>query len=283
MTTKTMRQVWRHVAIYAGLAPFIVVTTFPVAWMVITAFKQEADLYRMDQVPFLFHLAPTLKNFELLFYRTQFGHQLVNTVLLATCVVSITLVTAVPAGYVLARLRLPGAETLGIAIFITYLVPPILLFLPLARVVGILGFFDSWWALVLVYPTFTIPFCTWILMGFFKALPPDIEEAAWVDGCGVAGGIRRVVLPLSRPGIVIATIFTFTLSMQDVLYATVYVGPHEEKTVMSGLATVLVRGDIVHWGALMAAGVLVGLPVAVVYMFFIDHFIRGLTGAPPEY
>jgi len=125
----------------------------------------------------------------------------------------------------LARLRLPAAEVLGIAIFATYLVPSIVLFLPLARVVGMLGLFDSWWALVLVYPTFTIPFCTWLMVGFFKTLPRGLEEAAWVDGCGLVGGIIRVVLPLSRPGIMIAAIFAFTLSMQELLYGFAYVGP----------------------------------------------------------
>src|SRR5205823_2022569 len=160
LSSRRRREIRRHVAIYAGLAPFIVIAVFPIAWMAITAFKEEADLYRTDQFPFWFHLAPTLE-----FFKTYFGPQLVNTALLVACVVLITLVTAVPAGYVLTRLRLPGAEILGIAIFITYLVPSIVLFLPLARVVGTLGLFDSWWALVLVYPTFTIPFCTWLLMG----------------------------------------------------------------------------------------------------------------------
>src|SRR6266852_3489922 len=178
--------------------------------MAITAVKEEADLYRMDQFPLWFHLPPTLKNFRILFAQTNFGTLLVNTLLLSICVVLITVVTAVPAGYVLTRLRLKGAETIGIAIFLTYLVPPIVLFLPLARVVGMLGLWDSWWALVVVYPTFTIPFCTWLIMGFFKTLPREIEEAAWVDGCGVVGGITRVVLPLSRPGIMITTIFAFT-------------------------------------------------------------------------
>ncbi len=264
--------------IYSALAPFIVVAVFPVVWMAITAFKEEADLYRVGQTPFWFHLPPTLKNFEILFFKSYFVISVTNTALLASCVVLITVVTAVPAGYVLARLRLPGAETLGIALYITYLVPPIILFLPLARVVGRLGLFDSWWALVLVYPSFTIPFGTWLLMGFFKTLPPAIEEAAWVDGCGRLGGIVRVVLPLSRPGLVIASIFAFTLSMHEVLYAVTYVGPREQKTVTVALATALIRGDIFYWGALMAGGLLVGLPVAILYMLFIDHFIRGLTG-----
>ena len=279
MTRRARRHLRRHLLIYAGLTPFLIVALFPVAWMLITAFKEEADLYRMDQVPFWFHLPPTLKNFDLLLGSTYFSASLLNSLLLTVCVVVTTLVTAVPAGYALARLRLPAAETLGIAIFVTYLVPPIVLFLPLARVVGTLGLFDSWWALALVYPTFTIPFCTWLLMGFFKTLPPELEEAAWVDGCGLLGGIVRVILPLSRPGIVIATIFPVAFSMNEVLYAVVYVGPREQKTVTVAIASTLIRGDIFYWGALMAAGLLVGLPLAILYMFYLDHFIRGLTGA----
>src|SRR5437899_5139329 len=191
--------------------------------MVIAAFKQDADLYRVGNFPCWFNLPPTLEHFHLLFTKTHFTTWLLNTTLLAVCLVAITLVTAVPAAYALARLRLPGAGNLGIAMFITYLVPPIILFLPLARVVGVLGLFDSWWALVVVYPTFTIPFCTWILMGFFKTLPREIEEAAWLDGCGLVGGVVRVVLPLTGHGVAIAAIFTFTLAMQEFLYAVVYV------------------------------------------------------------
>jgi multiple sugar transport system permease protein len=278
MRPRARRELRRHVLIYAGLIPFLVVALFPVAWMLITAFKDEADLYRMDVIPFWFNLPPTLKNFELLLRSTYFSASLLNSVLLTACVVVTTLVTAVPAGYALARLRLPGAETLGIAIFVTYLVPSIILFLPLARVVGTLGLFDSWWALALVYPTFTIPFCTWLLMGFFKTLPRELEEAAWVDGCGLLGGIRRVILPLSRPGILIATIFPIAFSMNEVLYAVVYVGPREQRTVTVAIASTLIRGDIFYWGALMAAGLLVGLPLAALYIFYLDHFIRGLTG-----
>jgi multiple sugar transport system permease protein len=282
VTTRTLREVGRHLLIYSGLAPFVVIAVFPVLWMAITSFKEEADLYRMDQFPLWFHLPPTLKNFQTLFTHTPFGTLVLNTLFLSICVVLITVVTAVPAGYVLTRLRLRGAETVGIAIFLTYLVPPIILFLPLARVVGLLGLWDSWGALVLVYPTFTIPFCTWLIMGFFKTLPREIEEAAWVDGCGLVSGIVRVVLPLSRPGVMITTIFTFTLSMQEVLYAVVYVAVREQKTVTAGIATALIRGDIYYWGSLMAAGLLVGLPIAVLYMFYIDHFIRGLLGTAAD-
>ena len=279
MLTRAQRQVRRHVFIYLGLTPFMVFALFPVAWMLITAFKNEAELYRMDGIPFWFHLPPTLDNFRLLLFKSNyFLPSLLNSLMLTVYVVTITLLTAVPAGYALARLRLPGAENLGIAIFITYLVPSIVLFLPLARVVGTLGLFDSWWALALVYPTFTIPYCTWMLMGFFKSLPRELEEAAWVDGCGLLGAILRVILPLSRPGIVIATIFPIAFSMNEVLYAVTYVGPREEKTVTVAIASTLIRGDIFYWGALMGAGLIVGLPLAVLYMFYLDHFIRGLTG-----
>ena len=279
MTPRTLRRIRRHLLIYAGLAPFVVIAVFPVHWMAITAFKEEADLYRMDLVPFWFHMAPTLKHFRILFTQSYFPVWFVNTMLLSVCLVLITLVTAVPAAYALARLRLPGAGNLGIAMFMTYLVPPIIIFLPLARVVGTLGLFDSWWALVVVYPTFTIPFCTWILTGFFRALPREIEEAAWVDGCGLVGGVLRVVLPLTRPGIAITAIFAFTLAMQESLYAVVYVAPRDQTTVTVGVATALIRGDVYYWGSLMAAGLLVGLPVALLYNMFLDHFIRGLTAS----
>ena len=277
MTRGTRQQLWRHLLIYAGVTPFVVAAVFPVFWMAITAFKDDADLYRMDQMPFWFHVGPTLKHFRFLFTHSNFPVWFVNSVLLAICLCVITLITAVPAAYALARLRLPGSGNLGIAMFMTYLVPPTVLFLPLARVVGALGLFDSWWALVVVYPTFTIPFCTWMLMGFFKTLPREIEEAAWLDGCGLVGGVIRVVLPLTGHGVAIAAIFTFTLAMQDVLYAAVYVAPRDQMTVTVGLAMALIRGDIYYWGSLMAAGLLVGLPVAILYNVFLDHFIRGLT------
>jgi multiple sugar transport system permease protein len=275
-TTKAVR---RHLLIYAGVTPFVVIAVFPIVWMAITAFKQDADLYRMDQFPFWFHHPPTLEHFERLFTQTYFGIQLLNTLLLASCVMAITMAAAVPAGYALARLRLPGAENLGIAIFATYLVPSIILFIPLARVVGTLGLFDSWWALVVVYPGFTIPFCTWTMMGYFKTVPAEIEEAAWVDGCSRLGAIWRVMLPVSLPGFAITAIFAFSLAMQEYLYAVVYVAPRAEKVVTVGLATALIRGDIFYWGSLMAGGLLVGLPVALLYSFVLDHFIQGLTGA----
>jgi multiple sugar transport system permease protein len=278
MDARTRRSLRRHLLVYLGLAPFVVIALLPIYWMAITAFKQDADLYRMDVSPFWFHLPPTLDHFALLINRTYFVPQLVNSLLLAVWVVTITVLTAVPAGYALARLRLPGSGNLGIAIFVTYIVPPIILFIPLARVVGGLGLFDSWWALAVVYPGFTIPFCTWKMLGYFKAVPREIEEAAWVDGCSLLGAMVRIVVPLSRQGVLITGIFAFSLAMQEFTYAVVYVAPRAEKVVTVGLATALIRGDIFFWGSLMAGALIVGVPVAILYTLVLDHFIQGLTG-----
>ena len=278
MDARTRRSLRRHLLVYLGLAPFVVIALFPIYWMAITAFKQDADLYRMDVSPFWFHLPPTLDHFALLINRTYFVPQLVNSLLLAVWVVTITVLTAVPAGYALARLRLPGSGNLGIAIFVTYIVPPIILFIPLARVVGGLGLFDSWWALAVVYPGFTIPFCTWKMLGYFKAVPREIEEAAWVDGCSLLGAMVRIVVPLSRQGVLITGIFAFSLAMQEFTYAVVYVAPRAEKVVTVGLATALIRGDIFFWGSLMACALIVDVPVAILYTLVLDHFIQGLTG-----
>jgi multiple sugar transport system permease protein len=276
--TNRQKEIRRHAWIYGALTPYIVIAVFPIYWMAITAFKQDPDLYRMDQFPLWFHLPPTLKHFSYLFYSTNYGAWIVNTMVIAFWVAVITLLIAVPAGYALARLRIPGSENLGIAVFMTYLVPGIILFIPLARVVAILGLQDSWWALVLVYPTITIPFCTWLLMGFFKTVPMEMEEAARVDGCGYLGALLRVVLPVSLPGILTAVIFAFTLSMQDFLYGLAFVAPGDQKPVTVGVPTELIRGDVFYWGSLMAAALMVGLPVAILYNFFLDRFIQGITG-----
>ena len=276
--TKRQKELRRHLLVYAGLAPFVLIAVFPIYWMLITAFKQEPDLYRMDNIPFWFNLPPTLKNFEILSYQTNYGAWIVNTMTISAWVALITLLTAVPAGYALARLRLPGAENIGITIFLTYLVPAIILFLPLSRVIATLGLQDSWWALVVVYPTFTVPFCTWLMMGFFKTVPMEMEEAARVDGCGQLGALVRVVLPVSLPGVLTSVIFAFTLSMQDFLYGLAFVSPGDQKPVPVGVPTELIRGDVFFWGSLMGAALLVGLPVAILYNFFLDRFIQGITG-----
>jgi len=274
----TRRSLVRHVGIYAGLAPFLVITLFPLVWMTITAFKHERDLYQM-KFPLWFHLPPTFKHFDLLFTQTWFGTWALNTAAVSLSVVAITLVAAVPAAYALARLRLPAAHGVGTTLFMSYLVPPIVLFLPLAPLVAMLGLLDSRWALVLVYPTITIPFCTWLMLGFFRTIPREIEEAAWVDGCGMGTAFARVVLPLSLPGIATIAILAFTLSMQEYLYAVVFASPVEEKVIAVGLPTMLVRYDVFFWGALMAGGLLVGVPAAIAFNLVLDRFVEGLTGA----
>ena len=269
----------RRFLVYAGLAPFVLIAVFPVYWMAITAFKTDSDLVNPAVFPFWFHQSPTVQHFTYLFQHTYYGNWLYNTMVIAVWVSVVTLAAAVPAGYALARLGLPGAENMGIGIFLGYLIPPILLFIPLSRVVSLSHLIETKWALVLVYPTFTIPYCTWLLSGFFKTVPPEIEEAAQVDGCGRLSALIRVVLPVSLAGILTAVIFAFTLSMQDFLYSLVYVAVSDQKPVPLGVATDLIRGDVYFWGSLMAGALLAGVPVAILYSFFLDQFISGITGA----
>ncbi|MBI2761782.1 MAG: carbohydrate ABC transporter permease, partial [Chloroflexi bacterium] len=213
----------RTVIIYAASLFFVTFAVFPVLWMLITAFKQNNDLYNAENIPFWFNEAPTLKHVKYLFEETRYTTWLINTFEVAALTSLITLAVGIPAGYALARLHFPGAGTIGIAIFLTYLVPPALLFLPLVRLISDWGLGDSKWALVVVYPTFTIPFCTWLLHGYFKTVPREIEEAARVDGCDRFGAVWRVILPVSMPGILSVVIFAFTLCIQEFLYALTFV------------------------------------------------------------
>jgi multiple sugar transport system permease protein len=263
---------------YAAVVALVTFAAFPFYWMLITTFKTDADLYNLKSNPYWFNASPTLEHLRYLFQETLFLQWLGNSALIGICVVLITLLVALPAGYSLARMSGRGAESLGIGIFLTYLVPPTLLFLPLSRVVSLLGLQDSLWSLVLVYPTFTIPFCTWLFMGFFKSVPREIEEAAIVDGCTVVGAFVKTVLPLSVPGILTVVIFAFTLTMQEFVYALTFISSSDEKPVTLGVATDLVRGDIFYWGELMAAALIASVPVAIAYNLFLDRFISGITG-----
>jgi multiple sugar transport system permease protein len=268
----------RGVSFYAAVAFFVVLTAFPFYWMVITSFKTNPDLYNVTNIPFWFNEAPTLEHFRYLFEQTMFVRWLVNSLIIGVCVVAITLVAALPAGYSLARMTGRTGEALGIGIFLTYLVPPTLLFLPLSRIVADLGLQNSMWSLVLVYPTFTIPFCTWLLMGFFKAMPVEIEEAAIVDGCSLFGAFIKMVIPLSMPAILTAVIFTFTLTLQEFVYALTFISSTAQKPITLGVATDLVRGDVFFWGEIMAGALIASVPVAVAYNLFLDRFISGITG-----
>jgi len=268
----------KGVSFYAAVAFFVALTAFPFYWMVITSFKTNADLYDVSNIPFWFNEAPTLEHFQYLFQQTMFVRWLVNSLVIGVCVVAITLVAALPAGYSLARMTGRSGEALGIGIFLTYLVPPTLLFLPLSRIVAELGLQNSMWSLVLIYPTFTIPFCTWLLMGFFKAMPVEIEEAAIVDGCSLFGAFIKMVIPLSMPAILTAVIFTFTLTLQEFVYALTFISSTAQKPITLGVATDLVRGDVFFWGEIMAGALIASIPVAIAYNLFLDRFISGITG-----
>src|SRR6266852_2893358 len=251
---------------YAAVITLVVFAAFPFYWMLITTFKTDGDLYNLKSIPYWFNAPPTLEHLKYLFEETLFVQWLSNSALIGLCVVAITLLVALPAGYGLARMPGRSGENLSIGIFLTYLVPPTLLFLPLARVVTLLGLQDSLWALVVVYPTFTIPFCTWLLMGFFKSVPREIEEAAIVDGCTVVGAFVKTILPLSLP------------TIQEFVYALTFISSSVEKPVTLGVATDLIRGDIFYWGELMGAALIASIPVAIAYNLFLDRFISGITG-----
>jgi multiple sugar transport system permease protein len=263
---------------YAVVGPFAIVLAYPFYLMLITTFKTNQDLYNNDNNPLIFNDPPTLKNLDFLFTETQYVRWLANTVIVGVVIVFITLAIAVPAGYALARLSGGWGQTLGVGIFLTYLVPPTLLFLPLSRVIAELGLQDSLASLMLVYPSFTIPFATWLLMGFFKTIPRDLEDAALVDGTSRIGALWRVVLPISLPGILTVVIFTFSLAFNEFVYALTFISSSTNKTVAIGVPTELIRGDVFFWQGLLAAALIPSIPIALLYNAFLDRFIAGLTG-----
>jgi multiple sugar transport system permease protein len=260
-----------------ALALYTVVTVFPFYWMIITVFKQNADLYSETNNPLWFNAPPTLDNVVYLLQQTRFLTWMANSLIIGIGVVIITLITAVPAGYALARLRLPGAEHLGVAIFATYLVPPTLVFIPLTKVVHVLGLQNTIWSLVLILPTISIPFSVWLLMGFFKNVPFEIEEAALMDGATRRQAVFKVVLPISRAGLAAAGMFAFAVSLQAFLYPLVFTSSTAVKPVTLGVVTDLVRGDLFYWGSLMAGALFAGLPVAILFNYFLDDFVEGIT------
>lgn len=278
MPRVTVAKAVQETSFYGAVAFFFVLAAFPFYWMVITSFKTNGDLYNVTNIPFWFNDAPTLEHFRYLFERTLFVTWLLNSLIIGLCVTAITLVTALPAAYSLARMTGRKGEALGIGIFLTYLVPPTLLFLPLSRVIAELGLQNSMWSLVLIYPTFTIPFCTWLLMGFFKSMPREIEEAAIVDGCSLFGAFIKMALPLSVPGILTAVIFSFTLTLQEFVYALTFISSSAQKPITLGVATDLIRGDVFYWGEIMAGALIASIPVAIAYNLFLDRFISGITG-----
>ena len=261
----------------AVLIFFVTFLAFPFYWMVITAFKTNQDLYDTHNNPYLFNSPPTLRHLSVLFEDTQYLQWLLNTGFVGVVVVVITLLLAVPAGYALARMTGAWAQTLGVAIFLTYLVPPTILFIPFSRIIATHGLQDSVWSLILVYPSFTVPFCTWLLMGFFKAIPRDLEDAAMIDGLSRFGAFIKVVMPISVAGMLTAVIFAFTLVTQEFVYGVTFITASSSYTVSVGVPTFLVRGDVYFWGSMMAACLIASVPIAIIYNLFVTRFVAGFT------
>ena len=276
-TRRLWRRIKRDYGPYLPLSPYIFVVLFPFYWMLITAFKRDRDLYNLTTAPFWFKEAPTLDHVQLLLQGTLFLTWMKNSLVVGALVVVITLLLALPAAYALARFKFRGAQTLSTAMFLSYLIPSTLLFLPLSQLVRGLGFIDSIWALVLVYPSFTLPFCTWLLMGFVRTVPREIEESAQIDGCNRLQAFCLIIIPVIVPGIITAGIFAFTLTYQEYIHALTFVSASANKTISYGVTTDLIRGDVFYWGSLMSGALIGAVPVAVIYAFSLDHFIHGLT------
>jgi multiple sugar transport system permease protein len=271
----------RWVTVYLPLACFLFILLFPFYWMGMTSFKPNEELVTKSGNPFWI-LNPTLAHFERLLFKTEYPQWMWNTMLVAVVATFASLAASVFAAYAIERLRFRGAKQAGLAIFLAYLVPPSILFIPLAAIVFQLGLFDTRFALILTYPTFLIPFCTWLLMGYFRSIPYELEECALIDGATRWQILTKIILPLAVPGLISAGIFAFTLSWNEFIYALTFISSSEVKTVPVGVITELVEGDVYHWGALMAGALLGSLPVAILYSFFVEHYVSGMTGAVKE-
>jgi multiple sugar transport system permease protein len=272
----------RLVTVYLPLAIFVFVLLFPFYWMAITAFKPNEELTDYNNFSPFWVVNPTLDHIRYLLFETSYPGWLLNTVIISVAATILSLVASVFAAYAIERLRFKGARTVGLAIFLAYLVPPSILFIPLAVMVFKLGLYDTRFALILTYPTFLIPFCTWLLMGYFRSIPYELEECALIDGATRWQILTRIVLPLAVPGLISAGIFAFTLSWNEFIYALTFIQSSENKTVPVGVLTELVRSDVYEWGALMAGALLGSLPVVILYSFFVEHYVSSMTGAVKE-
>jgi len=268
----------RLIVFYIPLFMFVVVMLFPFFWMLITSLKPDQELYNPRLSPFIVR-DPTLEHWKALFEGTLFWEWTVNTLWVAIASTSVSLFAGVLAGYSLSRLVFPGSTVFGISIFVTYLVPPTLLFIPLTGVISWMGLQNTSWSLIFTYPTFLVPFCTWLLMGYFATIPKELEECARIDGASRIQAMVYIILPLAVPGILSAGIFAFTLSWNEFLYALVFIHSPENKTIPVGVTSELIKGDVFFWGSLMAGALFGSVPVAVVYSFFVEYYVSGMTGA----
>jgi len=266
---------------YTPLVLYLVFLLFPFYWMANTVFKSDIELYDLALNPLYIH-SPTFDNVVHLFTQTIFLKWMANTFFVAILATIISLAASLLAAYAIQRLQFKTSGPTGVAIFLGYLVPQTILFIPLAHIIFKLRLWDSLWSLILTYPTFLIPFCTWLLMGYFKSIPKEMEECAMIDGTSRINIFRKIILPLCLPGILSAGIFCFTLSWNEFIYALAFISATTSKTVPIGLVTELVRGDVYHWGPLMAGALCASVPVALVYSFFVEHYVAGMTGALKE-
>ncbi len=277
---------------YLPLGFFAVILLFPFYWMLLVSFKPDGDLLNTQANPFLLHVLSrtegfpfisfdwsniTLKHYRYLYNDTEFTRWLWNTIIVTVGATAISLMCAVFIGYALGRFKFRGGNFMGAAIFIAYLVPPTLLFIPLAELVSRLHLYNRYWALILTYPTFLIPFASWLLMGYFQTISGELEDAALVDGATRLQAMWQIILPLALPGILSAGIFCFTLAWNEFLYALVFMGTGDMKTVPVGVVSDLIKADVYFWGPLMAAAILGSVPVAIAYSFFVDNYVSGLT------
>ena len=272
----------RLVTVYLPLSIIIVILLFPFYWMGLTSIKPDDQLLDLDRYNPFWTWNPTLKHFHKLLFESYYPHWLWNTMYVAICATILSIIASVLAAYAIVRLRYRGAHLVGGLIFLAYLVPPSILFIPLAAIIFKLGLFDSDWALILTYPTFLIPFCTWLLMGYFRTIPYELEECALIDGATRLQILWKITLPLAVPGLISAGIFAFTLSWNEFIYALTFISSSENKTVPVGAITELVEGDVYHWGSLMAAALFGSLPVVIMYSFFVEYYVSSLTGAVKE-
>jgi multiple sugar transport system permease protein len=272
----------RVVTVYVPLACFVLILLFPFYWMAVTSFKPNAEMYDFKTYNPFWISSPTLDHIRKLFFETSYPRWVFTTMTVAVCATVLSLLASTLAAYAIQRLRFKGSQYVGLAIYLAYLVPPSILFIPLATMVFQLGLFDSPLALILVYPTFLVPFCTWLLIGYFKSIPYELEECALIDGATRLQILTQITLPLAVPGLISAGIFSFTLSWNEFIYALAFIQSSESKTVPVAILTELVSGDVYQWGALMAGALLGSLPVAIFYSFFVDYYVSSLTGAVKE-
>jgi multiple sugar transport system permease protein len=272
----------RLVVVYLPLALFVFVLLFPFYWMTVTALKPNFELTDFNNFNPFWPENPTFQHIQYLLFQTSYPGWLLNTMIVAFGATFLSLVAAVFAAYAIERIRFRGSRWVGLAIFLAYLVPPSILFIPLAVMIFKFGIYDTKLALIFTYPTFLIPFCTWLLMGYFRSIPYELEECALVDGANRWQILVRIMLPLSIPGLISAGIFAFTLSWNEFIYALTFIQSSENKTVPVGVLTELVRGDVYEWGALMAGALLGSLPVVLLYSFFVDYYVASMTGAVKE-